>query len=121
MKQNNVVLKVEDLGQAQKVIVKKEKSTFIVSKFSKLIAQRRINELNRELLDSEAEYEKNIFKTRIARLSGNITKIKVGISNQYQIEEQRRKIENVMNTIKSGLEEGILPGGGSFYLYLREK
>ena len=121
MKQNNVVLKVEDLGQAQKVIVKKEKSTFIVSKFSKLIAQRRINELNRELLDSEAEYEKNIFKTRIARLSGNITKIKVGISNQYQIEEQRRKIENVMNTIKSGLEEGILPGGGSFYLYLREE
>jgi chaperonin GroEL len=121
LKETNVILKVEDLGQAEKVIVKKEKSTFIVSKFSKLVAKRRINELNRELLDSEAEYEKNLFKTRIARLSGNITKIKVGVSNQYQIEEQRRKIENVITTIKSGLEEGILPGGGSFYLYLREE
>lgn len=121
LKENNTIFKIEDLGQAQKVIIKKEKSTFIVSKFSKLIAKRRINELNRELLSSEADYEKNIFKTRIARLSGNIIKIKIGVSNKYQIEEQKQKIENVINTIKSSLEEGILPGGGCFYLYLREE
>ena len=113
--------KIEDLGQAEKVMIKKEKSTFLVSKFSKLIAKRRINELNRELLISETEYEKNIFKTRIARLSGNIAKIKIGISNQYQIEEERQKIENAINTIKSSLEEGIVPGAGISYLYLREE
>ena len=112
---------VEDLGQAEKVIIQKEKSTFITSKFSKVIAKRRINELNREFLLSDSEYERNIFKTRIARLSGNISKIKIGLSNQYQIEEQRKKIENGMNTVKSALEEGILPGGGSFYLYLRNE
>ena len=112
---------IEDLGQAEKVIIKKDKSTFIVSKFSKLIAKRRINELNRELLTSETEYEKNLFKTRIARLSGNIAKIKIGISNQYQIEEERQKIENAINTIKSSLEEGIIPGAGISYLYLREE
>ena len=111
--------KVEDLGQADKVIIKKEKTTFITSKFSKLVSKRRINELNRELLLSDSEYEKSIFKTRIARLSGNITKIKIGLSNKYQIEEQRKKVENVINTLKSSLEEGILPGGGAFYLYLK--
>jgi chaperonin GroEL len=121
LKEKNYILKVEDLGQAEKVIVKKEKSTFIISKFSKLIAKRRINELNRELLNSESEYEKNIFKTRIARLSGQISKIKIGVSNQYQIEEERQKVENSINTIKASLEEGILPGGGIFYLHLREE
>ena len=119
LKEVEKVFKIEDLGQAEKVVIKKEKSTFIISKFSKLIAKRRINELNRELLLSESEYEKNIFKTRIARLSGNISKIKIGLSNKYQIEEQRKKVENVITTIKSALEEGILPGGGSFYLHLR--
>ena len=69
----------------------KEKSTFITSKFSNVIAKRRINELNRELLLSESDFEKSVFKTRIARLSGNISKIKIGLSNQYQIEEQRKK------------------------------
>jgi chaperonin GroEL len=113
--------KIDDLGQAEKVIIKKEKSTFITSKFSKLISQRRINELNRELLLSDSDYEKNIFQKRIARLSGNIAKIKIGVSNKYQIEEQRKKVENAINTIKSSLEEGILPGGGAFYLHLRNE
>jgi chaperonin GroEL len=114
-------LTISDLGQAEKIMIKKEKTTFLVSKFSRLITKRRINELNRELLTSETEYEKSIFKTRIARLSGNITKIRIGLSNQYQIEEQRQKIENAINTIKSSLEEGVVPGGGIFYLYLREE
>jgi chaperonin GroEL len=115
------ILTVEDLGQCEKVIITKEKSTFILSKFSKVLAKRRINELNRELVTSESEYEKSIFKTRIARLGGSITKIKVGLSNRYEIIEQRQKVENAISTIKSGLEEGILPGGGAFYLYLREE
>lgn len=117
----NVILTVDDLGQAEKVIIKKDKSTFIVSKFAKLLAKRNINELNQELLTSETDYEKTIFKTRIARLSGRIAKIKVGVSNQYQIEEQRQKIENAVNTIRSSLEEGFVPGGGTFYLYLQNE
>jgi chaperonin GroEL len=119
---NTVInLTIDDLGTAEKVIIKKDKSTFIISKFSKVIAQRKINELNREIITSESEYEKNIFKTRIARLSGHIAKIKIGLSNQFEIIEQRQKVENALITIKSALEEGILPGGGSFYLYLREE
>lgn len=119
---NNVkALTIEDLGQAEKVIIKKDKSTFLLSKFSKVLAKRRINELNRELLTSESEDEKIIFKTRIARLSGHITKIKIGTSNRYEIMEQRQKVESAINTLRSSLEEGILPGGGSFYLYLRQE
>jgi chaperonin GroEL len=121
LRNKNENLTVNDLGQAQKVIIKKDKSTFIVSKFAKIIAKRRINELNRQLLISETEYEKSIFKTRIARLSGNITKLKVGVSNQYQIEEERQKVENAIITVRASLEEGIVPGGGIFYLYLQQE
>jgi chaperonin GroEL len=118
---SNILFTVEDLGQVEKVIIRKEKSTFLVSKFARLIAKRRMNELNRELLNCDSEYEKSIFKTRIARLSGNITKIKLGISNQYEMDELRQKVENLLNTMKSALEEGFVPGGGSFYLYLRDE
>ena len=55
------------------------------------MAKRKINELNRELVNCETEYEKDIFKTRIARLSGNIAKVKVALSNQYEIDEQRQR------------------------------
>lgn len=117
---NNInSLTKKDLGRAEKVIIQKEKSTFFLSKFSKVIAKRRINELNRELLTSESEDEKALFKTRIARLSGNILKLKVGVSNQYEIREQRQKIESSIQNLRASLEEGILPGGGLFYLSLR--
>ena len=121
IKQEKNILTINDLGQAEKVIIGKNKSTFFISKFSKLLGERRINELNRELLIAESEYEKSLFKTRIARLSGHIAKIKLGVSNKYEIEEQKQKIENALQTIKSSLEEGIVPGGGSFYFYLREE
>jgi chaperonin GroEL len=120
-KKNIEPLTIKDLGQAEKIVIQKEKSTFFFSKFSKVIAKRRINELNRELLTSESEEEKGLLKTRIARLSGNIMKVKVGISNQYEISEQRQKIENSIQTLRSSLEEGVLPGGGSFYLSLRSE
>jgi chaperonin GroEL len=115
------IFEISDLGQVKKVIINKDKSTFFVSKFAKLIAARRINELSRELLNSESEYEKNIFKTRIARLSGNIAKIKLGITNQYQIDELKQKIENGIFALKAALEEGCLPGGGIFYFALRSE
>jgi len=118
---SNVFFTIEDLGQVEKVIVKKEKSTFLVSKFAKVVAKRRMNELNRELLTSESEYEKNLFRTRIARLSGNITKIKLGVQNQYEIDELRQKIENLVITLKASLEEGFVPGGGIFYLFLADE
>lgn len=121
LKNKNEKLTINDLGQAEKVIIKKDKSTFLISKFSKIIAKRRINELNRELLTSETEFEKGIFKTRIARLSGNIAKIKVGLSNQYQIDEERQKVEKAITTIRASLEEGMVPGGGIFYFYLKEE
>ena len=94
---------------------------FLNSKFSKLIATRKINELNRLLLNCETEYEKDIFKTRIARLSGNIIKIKIGLTNKYNIAEQQQNVESAITTLKSALEEGILHGGGSFFLFLREE
>jgi len=121
LKETNAFFLVKDLGHIEKVIIKKEKSTFFTSKFSKLVANRRINELNRELLTSESDYEKNICKTRIARLAGNISKIKLGFSNHYENEEIKQKIEQLVSTLKSSLEEGFLPGGGSFYLFLKEE
>jgi chaperonin GroEL len=121
LKNQNEKLTINDLGQVEKVIIKKEKSTFLISKFAKIIAKRRINELNRELLTSETEFEKNIFKTRIARLSGNIAKIKIGFSNQYQVQEERQRVEKAIQTLRASLEEGILPGGGIFYFHLREE
>lgn len=111
----------EELGQAEKVIVQKEKTTFFLSKFAKLLATRKINELNRELVESETEYEKELIQTRIGRLSGNLTKLKLAPSPYYDIEKMKQILETLLFFVKTSLEEGCVPGGSSCYLYLREE
>ena len=113
--------KITDLGQVEKVIVKKDRSIFTINKFSKIIARQRINELNRELLISETGYEKNIYKARIARLSGNITKIKVKPSSNYSSDRKRQGIDKAIHIMKSSLEEGCIAGGGITYFALKKE
>ena len=110
-----------ELGNLQKAVIKKEQSVFIFSKFSKIIASRRMNELNRELLSCQTGYEKSLFKARIARFSGSIIKIKIGTAPLNEIENDRQLLESAVHVLDSSLQEGIIPGGGVFYLRLKEE
>ncbi len=109
---------ISDLGLIEKVIVKKNKSIFFLPKFSKLLVERRINELNRELLLAENAYEKSLYENRIARLSGNLLKLSINNEPLNRIEETKKRIEYLVLTFRASLEEGYLIGGASFYLLL---
>lgn len=114
---------LNDLGNAEKVILKKTKSFFIVSKFSKLITMRKIKELTKKSLVAETEHEKETLKMRIARLSGNISKLKINkfITNSSEFEFLKTKINQSIDGLKAAIEEGILPGGDNIYfLYSKE-
>lgn len=120
---DNKKFNVNDLGNAEKVIIKKNKSFFIVSKFSKLTTIRKIKELTKKWLTAETQHEKDTLKTRIARLSGNISKLKISkfFQNSYELEFLKKKIDQSLETLKAAIEEGIIPGGNSIYFsYCKE-
>lgn len=109
--------KVIDLGLVHKVFIYKDKAQFVFSKFSKVMIKRRLNELNRELLLAETNYEKILYENRISRLSGNLLKIKISNEKHINIVDLKKKIENLALNLRSTLEEGYLSGGFSFYLF----
>ncbi len=112
---------VSKLGCAEKVIIQKNRSLFFISKFSKAIAKHKVNELSQNLLISENHSEKDILKSRISRLSGNIIKIKVSSTSKYQFKELCEIIKSSVKSLSCSLEEGIVPGGGAFYSLLEEE
>ena len=85
------------------------------------MANHRINELNREVLICETNYEKEIYKIRIARLASKLIKINLGFTKKYQVKNERKDFENILTLVGTRLEEWLLPGGGSTYLYLKEE
>lgn len=120
---DNKKFSINDLGKAEKVIIKKNKSFFIISKFSKLTTIRKIKELTKNWLIAETQHEKDTLKTRIARLSGNISKLKLSkfYRNTYEVDFLKKKIDYSLETLKAAMEEGIIPGGNSIYFaYCKE-
>lgn len=111
----------EDLGYVEKVIISKEKSTFLTSQFRKSLVQRYISDLKYKASKAETEYEKNLFQIRIARLSGTIFKIKIPKFGIKNFEDERKKIERILLIFKSLLQEGSQVGGGQIFIIIKKE
>jgi chaperonin GroEL len=62
--------------------------------------------------------EVSVLKERIKRLSGKMAVVEIGVrGGTVQMGETRDKVVDCLNAVKSGIEEGLLPGGGVVYLY----
>ncbi len=63
-----------------------------------------------------AEYEKEKLYERLSRLSKGVAVIRVGGITEYEIREKDR-VEDVLNAVRSSVQEGIVGGGGSALLW----
>jgi len=110
-------IKVEDvglteLGQADRVIISKDKTTIIGGGGSKSAINKRIKELTLAMKKEESDYQKELLKKRIAKLKGGIAIIKVGTISEQENKEKRYRIEDAVRATMSAIEEGIVPGAG---------
>lgn len=106
-------IKMEDLGQASRVISTKDKTTIVGGKGTKEAIEARITMARQELKKLESKHDKLKVEERIARLSGGVAIIKVGAATETETNYLKLKVEDAVNAVKAALEEGIVPGGGS--------
>lgn len=92
---------LEGLGKASKVVVGKDK-TIIIPK------EENTSYLN-EIKGSE---QTDFLKERISKISGNLSTIYVGAKTESETNELYDRIEDVILSCKSAIEQGVLPGGG---------
>lgn len=126
--QNNEIF----LGEAEKIIIT-DKNTTIKFKDTlgksaqvdtlKKAREERIKELKSQLVKAKEE-DKLQYRKRIANLSGGLNVIKVGAATKDELKDKKYRIEDALNSVRSAVESGIVPGGGySFvevYNHLKE-
>ncbi|MDO8601124.1 MAG: chaperonin GroEL, partial [bacterium] len=110
LKLENVTL--EQLGQARKVVVGKEKTTIIEGKGKKEDIEARVGQIKNEIKATESEFDKEKLQERLAKLAGGVAVIKVGAATEVEQKTKQRKTEDALNATRAAMEEGILPGGG---------
>jgi len=114
LKLENVTL--EQLGQARKVVVGKEKTTIIEGRGKKEDIEARVGQIKNEIKASESDFDKEKLQERLAKLSGGVAVIKVGAATELEQKAKQKKTENALNATRAAIEEGILPGGGTALL-----
>lgn len=109
---------VDRLGLARKVTITKDSTTIIADAASKDELQARIDQLKKELAETESVYDSQKLAERIAKLAGGVAVIKVGAATETELEDRKLRIEDAKNATFAAIEEGIVPGGGAALVHL---
>jgi chaperonin GroEL len=105
-------LQLNQLGRAKQVKVNKDSTTLIQGAGKKAEIQRRIDQLRRQIEETESEYDKEKFQERLAKLSGGVALIHVGAATEAAMKETKARVEDALHATRAAAEEGIVPGGG---------
>jgi chaperonin GroEL len=105
-------LQLSQLGRCKQVKVNKDTTTLIQGAGKKADIQRRIDQLRRQIEETESEYDKEKFQERLAKLSGGVALIRVGAPTEADMKQTKARIEDALHATRAAAEEGIVPGGG---------
>jgi chaperonin GroEL len=99
--------------------VGKSTTTIVTNKRSQSDIALRIAQIQREIMTSDSTYDQEKGRERVAALGGGIARIKVGAATETELKDKKLKYEDAINSVKSALEMGVVPGGGSCMVYLQ--
>ncbi len=121
----DVGLKLENttidlLGQAHKVIVTKDEATIIEGGGEATDVSGRIEQIKREIENTDSDYDREKLQERLAKLSGGVAVLKVGAATEVELKEKKHRIEDAVNTTKAAIDSGVVAGGGVTLLRAEE-
>lgn len=106
----------DQLGKCSKVVVDSKSCTIVDGEGAEDKITERLEQLNTELENAEGNYNKDIIKTRIARVKGGVAVLYVGAMTEVELNEKKDRIDDALCASKAAQEEGVLPGGGIAYI-----
>ena len=100
------------LGRARKVISTKEDTTIVEGKGDEQQIKGRIEQIRKEIENTDSEFDKEKLQERLAKLSGGVAVLKVGAATETELKEKKHRIEDALAATRAAIEEGVVVGGG---------
>ncbi len=101
-----------DLGQARRVVAKKDDTTIVEGKGDPKAIQARIKQIKAQIDETTSDYDREKLQERLAKLSGGVGLIKVGAGTEVELKFRKTRVEDALSATRAAVEEGIVPGGG---------
>ena len=107
----------EDFGQARRVVANKDDTTIIDGAGEPDQIKARGSQIKAQIEDTTSDYDKEKLQERLAKLAGGVAVIKVGAATEVELKEKKHRIEDALSTVRAGIEEGMVAGGGATLLH----
>jgi chaperonin GroEL len=105
-------------GKASKVVVDKDTTTITGGQGDPDKIKARVELIREQIADeSKSDFDRDLLKTRLAKLTGGVAIIHVGGPTELEANERRYRVEDAVHATKAAIAEGYLPGGGTSLLY----
>ncbi|WP_448267872.1 chaperonin GroEL [Nostoc sp. DSM 114159] len=109
--------KLDSLGKARRITITKDNTT-IVAEGNEAAVKARVEQIRRQIDETESSYDKEKLQERLAKLSGGVAVVKVGAATETEMKDKKLRLEDAINATKAAVEEGIVPGGGTTLAHL---
>ncbi len=106
-------LTLDQLGHAKQIKVNKDSTTIIQGAGTREQISKRVDQLRRQINETESEYDKEKFQERLAKISGGVALISVGAATEAEMKEVKARVEDALHATRAAADEGIVPGGGT--------
>lgn len=109
------------IGRASRVVVNKENTVIIGGAGSKESVEERAVTLRNQIEATDKEYEKNMLRERLAKLTSGIGIISVGATTEAERKEKRDRVDDAFSAAKAAVKGGIVAGGGIALMKAKEE
>jgi chaperonin GroEL len=106
----NVV--AEQLGQAKRVVVARDRTTIIGGAGKKDAIAGRCDEIRQQIKEATSDYDREKLEERLAKLAGGVAVIRAGAASETEMRSRKEAFEDAINATKAAAAEGIVPGAG---------
>ena len=110
LKLDNIALDM--LGHARRVIVTKDDTTIVDGAGESSAVAARIKQIEREIENTDSDWDREKLQERLAKLAGGVAVIKVGAATEVELKEKKHRIEDAVSATRASVEAGIVAGGG---------
>ena len=105
-------VEMNQLGQAEKIVITKEDTTIIKGGGTKEALAGRVAQIRSQIGNTDSDYDREKLEERLAKLAGGVAKLSVGAATETELKERKHRFEDALNATRAAVEEGIVPGGG---------
>ncbi len=99
---------IDMLGRAAKVNIDKEKTVIVSGHGDKDAIAQRVEQIKKQIENTESEYDKEKLKERLAKLGGGVAVLRVGAATETEMKDKKLRIEDALSATRAAVEEGIV-------------